>query len=57
MAKNIKFKICGPHQVGFYTIGEAKLSEHCGTSLPLLFTFSRFFLLTALWGQGAGEVW
>lgn len=56
MAENIRFKICGPHHVGFYTIGEAKLSEHCCTSLlPPLHPFSILrFYITALGGLGAG---
>ncbi len=56
MAEKIKFKICGPHHVGFYTIGEAKLSEHCCTSfLPPLYLFSILpSYITALGGLEAG---
>lgn len=61
--KKIRFKICAPHHGGFYTLGKAKISEHCCTSLvPSFYLFSILpsFLhhgVRRLGGQGAGEAW
>lgn len=64
VTEKTRLKICGPHHVGFYIIGEAKLSEHCCTSLfcPLYLFLGSSFLHHGApgaggWGQGAGEVW